>query len=87
MSHALPKIHVIAANEGPGNTVNPLMSLVDKEVCSIPMLLLIVSRGDPESKDEPQHIKQAARIRSRRIYPWSSGVIGPQKVSPCWKFG
>ncbi|MDD4244416.1 MAG: phosphonopyruvate decarboxylase [Bacilli bacterium] len=45
-------------NSGIGNAVNPLMSLADKEVYSIPMLLLIGWRGEPGVKDEPQHIKQ-----------------------------
>lgn len=47
-------------NSGIGNAVNPLLSLVDKEVYSIPMLLMIGWRGEPGIKDEPQHIKQGA---------------------------
>lgn len=45
-------------NSGFGNTMNPLLSLADKEVYSIPMLLMIGWRGEPEVKDEPQHVKQ-----------------------------
>jgi phosphonopyruvate decarboxylase len=45
-------------NSGLGNTVNPLLSLADKEVYKIPMLLFIGWRGEPHKKDEPQHIKQ-----------------------------
>jgi phosphonopyruvate decarboxylase len=45
-------------NSGIGNAVNPLLSLVDREVYSIPMILLIGWRGEPGIKDEPQHIKQ-----------------------------
>lgn len=45
-------------NSGLGNAVNPLLSLVDKEVYGIPVLLLIGWRGEPGKKDEPQHIKQ-----------------------------
>ena len=45
-------------NSGLGNIVNPLLSLTDKEVYNIPMLLLIGWRGEPEEKDEPQHVKQ-----------------------------
>jgi len=48
---------VYMQNSGLGNTVNPLTSLVDKEVYSIPMLLLIGWRGEPGVKDEPQHVK------------------------------
>ena len=49
---------VYLQNSGLGNTINPLLSLTDKEVYSIPMILLIGWRGEPGIKDEPQHIKQ-----------------------------
>lgn len=49
---------VYMQNSGIGNAVNPLLSLVDKAVYSIPMLLMIGWRGEPGVKDEPQHIKQ-----------------------------
>ena len=49
---------VYMQNSGLGNIVNPLMSLTDKEVYNIPMLLLIGWRGEPGVKDEPQHVKQ-----------------------------
>jgi phosphonopyruvate decarboxylase len=49
---------VYMQNSGIGNAVNPLASLADKEVYSIPMLLIIGWRGEPGIKDEPQHIKQ-----------------------------
>lgn len=49
---------VYLQNSGLGNTVNPLLSLADPEVYSIPMVLLIGWRGEPGVKDEPQHIKQ-----------------------------
>ncbi|MDR2085153.1 MAG: phosphonopyruvate decarboxylase [Bacteroidales bacterium] len=56
---ATGKIPVIyMQNSGLGNIVNPLTSLIDKEVYNIPMLLLIGWRGEPGVKDEPQHIKQ-----------------------------
>ena len=45
-------------NSGLGNAINPLLSLADPEVYSIPMILLIGWRGEPGLKDEPQHIKQ-----------------------------
>jgi len=48
---------VYMQNSGQGNAVNPLTSLVDKEVYSIPMLLLIGWRGEPGVHDEPQHVK------------------------------
>ena len=45
-------------NSGLGNAVNPLASLMDPEVYSIPCLLVIGWRGEPGVKDEPQHVKQ-----------------------------
>jgi phosphonopyruvate decarboxylase len=49
---------VYMQNSGQGNTVNPLLSLADEDVYKIPMLLLIGWRGEPGTKDEPQHKKQ-----------------------------
>ena len=49
---------VYMQNSGQGNSANPLISLVDPEVYSIPLLLFIGWRGEPGEKDEPQHIKQ-----------------------------
>ena len=49
---------VYMQNSGLGNAVNPLISLVDKDVYSIPLLLIIGWRGEPNKKDEPQHVKQ-----------------------------
>ena len=49
---------VYMQNSGQGNSANPLISLADPDVYSIPMLLLIGWRGEPGKKDEPQHIKQ-----------------------------
>lgn len=51
---------VYMQNSGLGNTVNPLTSLADPLVYSVPMLLIIGWRGEPNVKDEPQHIKQGA---------------------------
>ena len=47
---------VYMQNSGIGNTVNPLLSLMDADVYKIPTLLMIGWRG--EKKDEPQHVKQ-----------------------------
>lgn len=52
----LPLIYM--QNSGLGNIVNPLLSLSDPEVYSIPILLMIGWRGQPSIKDEPQHKKQ-----------------------------
>ncbi len=55
---ATGKIGVVyLQNSGLGNCVNPLTSLTDKEIYSIPLLLLIGWRAAPGIKDEPQHLK------------------------------
>lgn len=56
---ATGKIPVVyMQNSGEGNIINPLMSLTDKEVYNIPVLLVIGWRGEPGKHDEPQHVKQ-----------------------------
>ena len=52
----LPLVYL--QNSGLGNVINPLTSLADHDVYSIPLLFLIGWRGKPDSIDEPQHIKQ-----------------------------
>ena len=42
-------------NSGLGNAINPLVSINNKNVYSIPFILIIGWRGSPNSKDEPQH--------------------------------
>ena len=49
---------VYMQNSGEGNAVNPLLSIADPDVYSIPMLLVIGWRGEPGVHDEPQHVKQ-----------------------------
>ncbi len=53
---------VYMQNSGIGNAVNPLLSLADREVYSVPMLMVIGWRGEPGVKDEPQHVKQGRRM-------------------------
>lgn len=54
----LPLVYM--QNSGIGNAVNPLLSLADEKVYSIPVLLMIGWRGEPGVHDEPQHVKQGA---------------------------
>ena len=54
--NSLPLVYM--QNSGLGNAVNPLLSLCDPDVYSIPMLVMIGWRGEPGVKDEPQHTKQ-----------------------------
>jgi phosphonopyruvate decarboxylase len=49
---------VYLQNSGQGNAVNPLASLVSREVFGIPVLLLIGWRGEPGKPDEPEHALQ-----------------------------
>ena len=53
-TNRIPMVYM--QNSGIGNAVNPLLSLTDKEVYNIPVILMIGWRG--EKKDEPQHVKQ-----------------------------
>jgi phosphonopyruvate decarboxylase len=68
----LPAV-VYMQNSGIGNAINPLISLADPEVYSIPMLLIVGWRGEPSVSDEPQHIKQG-RIMEKLLnsleVPW-----------------
>ncbi len=49
---------VYMQNSGIGNAINPLLSLADPEVYSVPLMLMIGWRGEPGKEDEPQHRKQ-----------------------------
>jgi phosphonopyruvate decarboxylase len=48
---------VYLQNSGLGNCINPLTSLMDSDVYGIPVVMLIGWRGEPGTKDEPQHKK------------------------------
>lgn len=68
-TNRLPLIYM--QNSGLGNIVNPLTSLADPEVYSIPMLLMIGWRGEilddgTQIHDEPQHVKQG-RITLKQL--------------------
>ncbi len=49
---------VYLQNSGEGNIVNPVASLTNDNVYGIPMIFIIGYRGEPNTKDEPQHIYQ-----------------------------
>ena len=42
-------------NSGLSNALNPLISIANKKVYNIPLVLIIGWRGSPRVKDEPQH--------------------------------
>jgi phosphonopyruvate decarboxylase len=49
---------VYMQNSGLGNALNPLISLADPAVYSIPLVMLIGWRGEPGISDWPQHQRQ-----------------------------
>ncbi|MDB5179284.1 MAG: putative biosynthesis related phosphoenolpyruvate decarboxylase [Patescibacteria group bacterium] len=51
----LPLVYM--QNSGLTNAMNPLVSLAGPSVMSIPMILMIGWRGEPGTRDEPQHTK------------------------------
>lgn len=56
---ATNKIPVIyLQNSGQGNIINPVASLINEQVYDIPAIFVIGWRGEPNFKDEPQHIFQ-----------------------------
>ncbi len=57
LSTKMPAL-VYMQNSGLGNAINPLLSLADEEVYSIPMIVVIGWRGENGVRDEPQHKKQ-----------------------------
>ncbi len=52
-SKKIPCIYM--QNSGLSNALNPLISIADKKVYSIPLILIVGWRGSPKTKDEPQH--------------------------------
>ncbi len=51
---------VYLQNSGIGNIINPLASLMNENVYAIPCIFIVGWRGEPDVKDEPQHIYQGA---------------------------
>lgn len=49
---------VYMQNSGIGNAINPICSLLNDKVYKIPALLVVGWRGEPNLKDEPQHVFQ-----------------------------
>ncbi len=57
---------VYLQNSGLSNAINPLISIADKSVYSIPLILLIGWRGAPGVEDEPQH-KTKGKITTKLL--------------------
>jgi phosphonopyruvate decarboxylase len=83
-SNRLPLVYL--QNSGLGNLVNPLLSLADPEVYGLPMLLLIGWRGEPGTRDEPQHVKQGRvtlPLLDAMETPWRILPTGPESAAEC----
>ncbi len=52
---------VYLQNAGLGNIINPVLSLIHKDIYEIPMIFIIGWRGDKNKKDEPQHRPQGKK--------------------------
>ena len=77
---------VYLQNSGQGNTINPLLSLADRDVYSIPQVLLIGWRGEPGTADEPQHVKQGkvtVSLLEAMGIPWRHLPSEPDAASRC----
>lgn len=56
---ATGKIPVVyMQNSGEGNVINPIASLLNDHVYAIPAIFIVGWRGEPGTKDEPQHVYQ-----------------------------
>lgn len=49
---------VYLQNSGLGNIINPVVSLLNDKVYAIPCVFFVGWRGEPDVKDEPQHVFQ-----------------------------
>jgi len=49
---------VYMQNSGIGNAINPICSLLHKKVYGVPVIFVVGWRGEPGTKDEPQHVFQ-----------------------------
>ncbi|MDR2817349.1 MAG: phosphonopyruvate decarboxylase [Oscillospiraceae bacterium] len=49
---------VYMQNSGIGNAINPIVSLLHPKVYGIPCVFVVGWRGEPATKDEPQHVFQ-----------------------------
>ena len=75
---------VYLQNSGFGNLVNPLLSLADRDVYGVPMVILIGWRGEPGVKDEPQHVTQG-RVMTDLLdalgMPWTHLPTDPREAA------
>ncbi|MBQ8281429.1 MAG: phosphonopyruvate decarboxylase [Lachnospiraceae bacterium] len=69
---------VYMQNSGEGNIINPVASLLNDKVYSIPVVFIVGWRGEPGTKDEPQHIYQGeVTVKLLDDMGIESFIIGP----------
>lgn len=71
-------------NSGLGNAVNPLLSLCDPEIYSLPSIILMGWRGEPGIKDAIQHVKDG-RIQEQFLKILETPYIILSKGDLDWK--
>lgn len=73
---------VYLQNSGEGNIINPLASLLNSEVYSIPCIFVIGWRGEPGVHDEPQHIFQGkVTLKLLEVMDVQYTVVGPETTT------
>lgn len=69
---------VYMQNSGEGNIINPVASLLNDKVYSIPVVFVVGWRGEPGTKDEPQHVYQGeVTVKLLEDMGIKSFIIGP----------
>ncbi len=70
---------VYMQNSGEGNIINPVASLLNEKVYSIPVIFIIGWRGEPGTHDEPQHIYQGEVTETLlKVMGIEYFIIGPE---------
>jgi len=78
---------VYMQNSGLGNSVNPLTSLLNREVYSIPALLLVSWRGESGKKDQIEHIKMGQiTLKLLKILDIPYIFLSPDKIKATREF-
>jgi phosphonopyruvate decarboxylase len=70
---------VFMQNSGIGNAINPIASLLHDDVYGIPCVFVVGWRGEPGTKDEPQHVYQG-KVTEQLLKDMDieSYIVGPE---------
>lgn len=83
---ATGKIPVVyMQNSGEGNIINPVASLLNDKVYSIPVIFVVGWRGEPGTADEPQHIYQG-EVTIKLLEDMNIKVFVVEKETTVMKF-